>query len=149
MKRGSLITVALVIATVGLGAGQEKSETAGVFQGGIGQPTFKAGVDLVRVAAVVRDHKGRFVQDLTARDFEVLEGGTRRPITDFRRDTSGVSVALLFDVSGSMEGHLGYAREAATHVLSWLDARDEVAIYTFDTRLREVTPFTNQLRALP
>src|SRR5579872_4261395 len=94
--------------------------------------SFKAGVDLVRVSAVVRDRKGRFVQDLSARDFEVLDGGQSRPITDFRADSAGVSVALLFDVSGSMEGRLDDAREAATHVLSWLEpARDEAAIFTF------------------
>ena len=97
--------------------------------------TFRSNVDLVRVAAIVRDHKGRFVPDLTARDFEVLDAGESRPITDFQRDQSGVSVALLFDVSGSMEGHLANAREAAEHVISWLDRRDETAIFTFDTRL--------------
>ena len=78
--------------------------------------TFRSSVDLVRVAATVRDHKGRFVQDLTARDFEVTDSGRTRPITDFRQDIAGVSVALLFDVSGSMEGLFGQAREAATHV---------------------------------
>ena len=57
---------------------------------------------------------------------------------------------MLFDVSGSMEGHLPNAREAATHVLSWLDAtRDEAAIYTFDTHLDERAPFTTGLRTLP
>ena len=57
---------------------------------------------------------------------------------------------MLFDVSGSMEGHLPNAREAATHVLSWLDAaRDEAAVYTFDTHLDERTPFTTGLRTLP
>ena len=66
--------------------------------------TFKSSVDLVRVSAVVRDQKGRFVQRSAARDFEVLDGGQTRPITDFRHDLAGVSVALLFDVSGSMEG---------------------------------------------
>ena len=40
--------------------------------------TFRSSVDLVRVAAVVRDHKGRFVQDLTVRDFEVIDGGQNR-----------------------------------------------------------------------
>ena len=64
--------------------------------------TFRSSVDLVRVAAIVRDNKGRFVQDLTVRDFEVTDGGRSRPITDFRQDLAGVSVALLFDVSGSM-----------------------------------------------
>ena len=112
--------------------------------------TFRSSVDLVRVAAVVRDHKGRFVQDLTVRDFEVTDGGQVRPITDFRQDIAGVSVALLFDVSGSMHGLFGQAREAATHVLSWLDAtQDEAAVYQFDTRLEESMPFTVGLRQLP
>jgi Ca-activated chloride channel family protein len=112
--------------------------------------SFKAGIDMVRVAAVVRDQKGRFVRDLTARDFEVVDGGQTRPISDLQRDTAGVSVAVLFDVSGSMEGHLPFAREAATHVLSWMnEASDEVAVYTFDTHLDERTPFTNGLRTLP
>jgi Ca-activated chloride channel family protein len=111
---------------------------------------FRSSVDLVRVTAVVRDHKGRFVQDLVARDFEVLDGGRSRPITEFRRDQAGVSVAMLFDVSGSMEGQLSAAREAANHVLGWLDATaDEAAIFTFDTRLDVVTPFTSGLKMLP
>ncbi|HZR22399.1 MAG TPA: VWA domain-containing protein [Vicinamibacterales bacterium] len=123
---------------------------ATVAVGNAQQATFKAGVDLVRVAAVVRDHKGHFVQDLSAKDFEVLENGHQRAITDFRRDMAGaVSVAVLFDVSGSMEGHLPNAREAAEHVLSWLDARDEAAIFTFDTQLRELAPFTDGLKSLP
>jgi Ca-activated chloride channel family protein len=112
--------------------------------------TFKSSIDLVRITAVVRDRKGRFVQDLSARDFEVFDGGQARPITDFRTDASGISIALLFDVSGSMEARLANAREAAEHVLSWLDqTRDEAAIFTFDTRLEEMTPFTVGLKALP
>src|SRR4051794_32149896 len=82
---------------------------------------FKASVDLVRMTAVVRDRKGRFVQDLVARDFEVLDNGRPQRILDMRRDLSGVSVALLFDVSGSMQAQLPHAREAATQVLSWMD----------------------------
>jgi VWFA-related protein len=56
---------------------------------------------------------------------------------------------LLFDVSGSMESSMVDAREAATHVLSWLEPTDEAAIFTFDTRLDEVLPFTSGLKALP
>ena len=111
---------------------------------------FTSSVDLVRVTAVVRDRKGRFVGDLTRRDFEILDGGVRRPISDFRPDLSGVSVALLFDVSGSMERLMGQARESAGHLLSWLESgRDEAAVFTFDTRLDEVAAFTTDLAALP
>ena len=56
--------------------------------------TFKSSVDLVRVAAIVRDSKGRFVQDLTARDFEVLDNGRSRPIADFQHELPGVSVTM-------------------------------------------------------
>jgi Ca-activated chloride channel family protein len=112
-------------------------------------PTFASGIDLVSVSAVVRDHKGRFVENLSVRDFEILDAGRLRPISDFRRDLVGVSVGLLFDVSGSMESTLPAARESAMHLLSWLEPRDEAAVYTFDTRLDEVAPFTSGLKKLP
>ena len=122
-------------------------------QPGPGDPpvaTFKSSVDLVRVSAVVRDRKGRFVSDLTSRDFEVLDGGVTSRISEFRHDDSGVSIALLFDVSGSMEARMGHAREAAEQVLSWLNVQgDEAAVFTFDTSLEEVTPFTSGLQHLP
>jgi VWFA-related protein len=112
--------------------------------------TFKASIDLVRVSAVVRDRKGRFVHDLHSADFQVLDGGISRAISDFRREESPLSLALLFDVSGSMEARMKPAREAATHVLSWLkDPDDEAAIYTFDTRLDEARPFTKGMAELP
>jgi Ca-activated chloride channel family protein len=112
--------------------------------------TFRSGIDLVQVSAVVRDKKGRFVRNLSAYDFEVVDGGVKRKISDFRHDLAGVTVALLFDASGSMEAQLATSREAGTHLLGWLlDERDEAAIFTFDTRLDEVTPFTTALKQLP
>ena len=112
--------------------------------------TFKSSIELVRVSAVVRDKKGRFVPNLTARDFEIIDSGLVRTIADFRRDDAGISVALLFDVSGSMEARMSHAREAATHVLSWLDAEDdEVAVFTFDSGLDEVRGFKPGLQTLP
>ena len=112
--------------------------------------TFKANVDLVRVTAVVHDHKGRYVRDLSARDFEILDSGQVRRIADFRNDMAGVSVAFLFDTSGSMESRIGEAREAAEQVLALLEPdRDEAAVFTFDTHLREITPFSAHLTTLP
>src|SRR6516225_3852641 len=107
------VAASLLVTTSGLG---QTPPTA----------TFKSGVDLVRVTAVVRDHKGRFINDLSARDFETLDGRHQRAILDFRSEAEGISLALLFDVSGSMEARLADAREAGGHILSWLDAsRDE------------------------
>jgi Ca-activated chloride channel family protein len=149
MKRGRLITL-LAALTLAVGAGRDlRAQQPDPAQ----QPpvaSFKASVDLVRITAIVRDHKGRFVQDLNARDFEILDEGHSRAIADFRADVAGVSVAMLFDVSGSMNGKMPTAQEAATHLLSWLDAdKDEAAVFTFDTLLQEVMPFTIGVKALP
>jgi Ca-activated chloride channel family protein len=140
--RGRLISAVLVLAF----AGGVKAEKAVQDQS---VATFRSAIDLVRVSAVVRDRKGRFVQDLSAHDFEVLDGGQQRRITDFRNDSAAISLAVLFDVSGSMEAKLGAAREAAEHVLSWLDARDEAAVFTFDTELDQAAPFTEGMKTLP
>ena len=112
--------------------------------------TFKSSIDLVRINAVVRDKKGRFVSSLAATDFEVEDGGVPRTITEFRREEAGVSIAMLFDVSGSMEDRMKNAKEAATHVLSWLNQDgDEGAVFTFDTRLTQISPFTAGKTTLP
>ncbi len=106
--------------------------------------TFRSGVDLVTVSAVVRDGKGRMVSDLRQTDFELLDGGEPRQISGFRAETAPVSVALLFDASGSMQvaAKIEKARVAARHVLAWLQpGRDELAIYSFDSGLRQRQPF--------
>ena len=81
----------------------------GVLQGGHvahAQPTFRTGVDLVSVTAVVSDKGGRPVRELTRDDFQVFDDGERRPMLEFwADDAAALSLALLFDVSGSM--HVG------------------------------------------
>ncbi len=106
--------------------------------------TFRTGVDRVMISAVVRDHAGRLVTNLNQSDFEVLDNGEHRSITDFRAEPASVSVALLFDGSGSMQvaEKIDSARRAARQVLALLQVgRDELAIYSFDTAVHQLEPF--------
>jgi VWFA-related protein len=48
------------------------------------QPTFRAGVNFVRVDVIVNDGKGEPVTNLTQADFEVLEDGRPQTIEQFR-----------------------------------------------------------------
>ncbi|MDP2388923.1 MAG: VWA domain-containing protein, partial [Acidobacteriota bacterium] len=115
------------------------------------QATFRSGVDLVTVSATVRNSKGRLVTNLTKQDFEVIDRGERRAISEFRSERAPLSLAILFDVSGSMDiaGRSTAARFAAFHLLNSLDeGRDEAGLFAFDSRLREVAPFTVDTRAL-
>ena len=108
------------------------------------RPTYRSRTDLVAMTAVVSDRTGRSVQGLSRADFELFDAGERRAIVDFSSERAAASVAILLDVSGSMEvsSKLARAKEAIEQVVSWLDsATDEVAVYTFDSGLREQLPF--------
>jgi VWFA-related protein len=48
------------------------------------QPTFRTGINFVRVDAIVTDRQGKPVPDLSATDFEVLEDGKPQTIESFR-----------------------------------------------------------------
>lgn len=110
-------------------------------------PTFRAAVDLVSVAAVVRDKRGQVVRNLKRDDFQVIDAGVSRRIVEFTANEAGsVSLALLVDVSGSMRtaANLASAQRVADHLLAWLDASaDEVALFTFDRDLYENQAFTS------
>jgi Ca-activated chloride channel family protein len=115
------------------------------------QPTFKGGVDLVTIRAVVRDGKGRPVTTLTKDDFELVDNGTSRPILAVEQDNGPVGLALLFDISGSMDvnDRFGRAREQGYFLLSGLmNGEDEAAIFAFDSRLHVIQPFTTELDRL-
>ena len=129
---GSLM-VAPQVATA-----QQPSRPAGA------APTFRSGVDLVTVAAVVRDGKGRLVMNLTRDDFTVIDSGRPQKIVDFRPGDAAISVAVLMDGSGSMavSDKISIARVAAEIIRGALDPRrDELALFSFDTRLTELRGF--------
>jgi Ca-activated chloride channel family protein len=110
--------------------------------------TFKAGVDLVSVSAVVRDKKGRVVRALTPKDFVVMDGGNLRKIVELHADENApASVALLVDGSGSMAvgAALDSSRSICKLVLTTLDEKkDDAALLSFDTRLLTLRNFTGR-----
>ncbi len=65
-------------------------------------PTFRVNADAVVVPVTVTDRSGRFVHGLTADQFEISEGGTRRPVVQFSAGRVPVSLGILLDISGSM-----------------------------------------------
>lgn len=108
------------------------------------RPTFTATTRLVTVAVSVRDEKGRPVTGLTAKDFEVRSNETARPISAFYSDPSPVTIAFLFDGSGSMAmGHrLTAARQAAGDILSEMRAgSDRAGVFAFDESFWPLHPF--------
>ena len=111
-----------------------------------GRPTFSASVAVVPITALVRDSKNRIVRGLERGDFQVLEQGQPRPIVDFTaKEDAAVSVAFLFDTSGSMrvasnlEKGLWFIDQFLGNLTP---ASDEAALFTFHKTLRQEVEFT-------
>ena len=107
------------------------------------RPVFRASVDRVTVAVTVRDKRGRPVTSLKADDFNLTDSGKPQPILEVHRDTTPVSLAILADISGSMEvaGKRAAVREAARQLVGFLTAgEDKVGLYAFDAGLDEIQP---------
>jgi VWFA-related protein len=110
------------------------------------QPLFKSGVERVALAAVVRDGKGKLVTNLTTHDFELFDGGHRAPLIGVWSEPSPASIGLLLDASGSMATKIDRGREMARHLIGGLQPGvDEAALYSFDTTLQELRPFSTDL----
>jgi VWFA-related protein len=95
---------------------------------------FRTGVELINVTATVSDSSGRFVPGLRKEDFRLFEEGVEQQITHFNSERVPVSLGLVVDTSGSMEGEKWTnAREALNRFLyELLDERDEIFLYRFD-----------------
>lgn len=92
-------------------------------------------VRAITLAVTVQDGKGRFVNNLTQKDFTILENDKKKPITYFNHDFAApLSLTVLLDVSGSMalEKKLdeckAVLRNLATRLLR---PRDEIALLLF------------------
>jgi len=117
------------------------------------RPTFRSSLDLVSVAVVVRGSDGRLVPDLRAADFEVMDRGGAQPIVQFHQGgDADARLALLVDSSGSMV--LGEKRQRSRLATEFLIAgfrrTDAASVFSFDSRVRRLTPFTSdpdELRA--
>ena len=112
------------------------------------QATFRSAVEVVTVSASVRTGGGKVVRNLERADFEVLDSGMPVAIRDFYAAEGPISLALLLDISGSMDmsGNMDRARNAVGMVLTSLrSGSDEAAMFTFDKSLREVVDFSTDL----
>jgi VWFA-related protein len=109
---------------------------------------FRTGVELINVTATVTDANGRFVSGLTRDDFHVYDDDRLQPITHFSAERVPVSLGIVLDTSGSMDGEKMYsAREALDRFLfQLLSPDDEVFLYRFDNQPELVQGWTKDKR---
>jgi Ca-activated chloride channel homolog len=96
-----------------------------------------------QVTVTVTDSAGKYVTDLKADDFRVLENGQQRAVGYFRVDRSApVSIGIVVDSSSSMESKFPQARAAIRRMVDDLDPRDDIFLEAFSAGAVLLQPFT-------
>lgn len=103
----------------------------------------KVNSTLVVLNAVVTDRHGRHVSGLSKKDFSVFDNSAEQKISFFAAEESPFAAVVLIDTSGSMEERVTLARAAAIRFLDGLRPSDNAAIYSFDSKVSLVRPFSN------
>jgi len=111
---------------------------------------FRSGVELINVTATVTDRSGRFLPGLTKDDFVVYEDNQPMEITHFSAERSPVSLGIVLDTSGSMQGEKwAAARDAIDRFLEQLtDPDDDFFLYRFSGGADLVQDWTSDRRAV-
>jgi VWFA-related protein len=113
------------------------------------QPTFKAGVDLVKLdVSVMRG--GQPVRGLTKEDFMIDDSGVRQKVDAVVEGADlPVNVLMALDVSGSVSGDkLANLVDAGRQLNASLKADDRAALVTFSSAVQVRVPLTLDRGAL-
>jgi len=128
--RGPAIFIFLVLVLIG-----EASSLSPRQETKKDELSYNISVSAISIAVTVLDKEGRFVNDLTQKDFTVYENNAKQTINYFKHDFNApISLTVLLDVSGSMElqDKLKESKEALIHLLTnILSPQDEVSLLIF------------------
>jgi VWFA-related protein len=106
------------------------------------QQPIRVDVNLVLAEVTVKDRSGQVVDGLKAEDFQIFEDGVEQQITHFSQDQIPLAVALVVDLSGSIEPFLRPLRYATLTALKALKREDQVALFTFTEHVSREVPLT-------
>ncbi len=142
-----VVAVALVIATCLSGAPVLSAPARTVAL----QRVDLSRLPAVEVFATVTDERGQSVLGLTDREVSVAIDAVPQVVTSFASAMSGgehLSVALLFDRSGSMKTAIGRTKAAALEFVRRLSRDDRLAVVSFDDAVRVDSAFSSDRAAL-
>lgn len=103
---------------------------------------------LVNIPLLVSDRSGRYVPQLSARDFSLQEDGVQQTIASFGSEEVPFSVVLLLDVSPSVAGSVEDIQDAAIAFVHQLRNQDRVMVVAFDRGVHYLSDFTSDRRQL-
>lgn len=99
----------------------------------------RVNVDLVLVPVTVLDPRGIMVTGLERKHFRVFEDGVEQEVELLHVEEVPISVAIVFDISGSMKEMIGGARAAALEFLRNANREDAFVLVAFKDRAEVIS----------
>ena len=110
---------------------------------------FRSSIDLVHLSVTARDPAERIVHDLDLAEFEIFEDGVRQEVGHFGHHETPISVVLLLDKSGSMEGDkMMHAKDGVINFVKALKPGDETLVVAFSDSIDALGGFGLSARAI-
>jgi Ca-activated chloride channel homolog len=110
--------------------------------------TIKLDATLVNLPILVSDRSNRYISYLKAKDFLLYEDGVQQEVAFFGNEQVPFTVALLLDMSPSVQGNTEAIQDAAIDFVRQLRPDDRVMVISFDRKIDYLTDFTNDRRIL-
>lgn len=107
-----------------------------------------ADVSSVLLEAGVYDSKGRFVINLPASSFSVLEDGVPQTVDVVRSEAMPAVFAILIDSSHSMHRRIEYVREGVRRLIDFMRPADQVLVAPFSKHLEAITGPTSDRKTV-
>jgi len=107
------------------------------------QEALKLNATLIPVPAVVLDRAGKFIGDLSQKDFTVFEDGKRQDVSFFTSIKQPFHAVLVLDTSNSAQDRLRAIQTTATGFTRELTPQDKMMVISFDNEVRQLTDFTS------
>ena len=111
--------------------------TSGLINKDADNDVVKVDTSIVTIDATV---SGASVPRLSKADFKIYEDGQEQEISTFDTSESPFDIVLLLDLSGSTADKLGLIKKTTKHFIDTKRESDRVAIVTFNSGQRVVSP---------
>ena len=106
-------------------------------------PHISVDADLVLIPVMVTDHHDRLITGLEKEHFKLFEDKVEQSITHFAAEDAPVSIALVFDCSGSMGPKLAKSRAAVAEFIRTANPEDEFSLVLFNDRAQLAVGFNS------
>jgi Ca-activated chloride channel family protein len=105
----------------------------------------RVNVDMVLVPVTVTDPMNRLVTGLERENFQLYDNNTGERIKSFATEDAPLSIGIVFDLSGSMQGKFNRARKALSAFLRTCNPQDEFFVVGFNDRPAIIVDYTSDI----